>query len=161
MGHPLIPQAQIDVFWRSIEDGFTVAQAAKLAGLTYQQGRYVKAKLHAEGKRGNLYRFKYGKQKEAVLELIAQGITPYTAAKLVGVSPTVAYNWQTESLTPDPVADDTPRTRNDDRAVPARPTTERRPVDRREGLWSRPPRVSVPAPDRHRDDPWTVDWTDD
>ena len=162
MGHPLIPQEQIDHFWQAITDGFTVQQAAYMSGLTYQQGRYVKAKLKASGKQGSVRTFKYAKQRATVLMLINRGVTPHMAAHVVGVSSTTAYNWwkKRQVFPPPPQTDDCTQPAVSG-TVPAEPTPDRRPVDRREGLWSRPPRVSVPAPDRHCDDPWTVDWTDD
>lgn len=93
MGHPRIPDHQIDVFWQATQDGYTVRQAAQIAGLTYYQGRYVKEMLRAQGKQGNSYQFRYAQQREQALDLLAHGVSRYTAAKLVGVAPTTVEKW--------------------------------------------------------------------
>lgn len=162
MGHPRIPEHQIEVFWQATQDGFTVRQAAQIAGLTYYQGRYVKEMLRAQGKQGNSYQFRYALPRQHALELLAQGVSCYTAAKLVGVAPKTVDAWHRAATAASFPADNAP-THSDPAPTAPTPTAapDRRPVDRREGLWSRPPRVSVPPADRRRDDPWAVDGADD
>lgn len=164
MGHPRIPEHQIAVFWEAITDGYTVRQAAQLAGLTYQQGRYVKAVLHADGKRGNSYQYRYALQRQQAFTLLAQGVSRSATARIVGVAPKTIDAWRraahTTTATPRPNAEITP---TDPPATPVladRPT-DGGPVDRRASLWSRPPRVSVPPVERHDHDSWSVDWADD